>query len=100
MSRRNIYYNHEHTFQNHGFEYTNKLFGNRNSASFFKVIEEHLPPVFTRRTASLSIGGLISPKTMSNLDSLGKGPLVKVRVGGKVGYERDSFMIWLKQKLK
>jgi hypothetical protein len=59
-----------------------------------------LPPVFTRQTASHVMGGLISAKTFSNLDALGQGPPVKAKIGPKVAYERESFMRWLRQRLR
>lgn len=37
---------------------------------------------------------------MSNADALGTGPAVKVRIGNKIGYERDSFIRWLRGKMK
>jgi len=69
------------------------------NSQFFKAIEKELPPVFTRQTASQAIGGLMSPKTFSNLDALGQGP-PRVHLGSKVGYERDSFLQWLKCRLR
>ncbi|MFV0348198.1 MAG: hypothetical protein ACK5JO_06385 [Halodesulfovibrio sp.] len=71
-----------------------------NSSAFYKAIEAALPPVFTRKTASQAIGGLISPKTFSNLNALGQGPSVAGKLGSKVAYERDSFMKWLRQRLR
>ena len=70
------------------------------SRQFFSALEKALPPVFTRKTASEAIGGLISPKTMSNDDALGRGPSGKVRVGNKVGYEKASFLHWLKSRIR
>lgn len=70
------------------------------SRQFFTALEKSLPPVFTRKTASEAIGGLISPKTMSNDDALGRGPSEKVRIGNKVGYEKASFLLWLKNKIR
>ena len=70
------------------------------SRQFFAALEKSLPPVFTRKTASEAIGGLVSPKTMSNDDALGRGPSGKVRVGNKVGYEKASFLLWLKNKIR
>ncbi len=69
------------------------------SPTFIKTLEESLPAVFSRQIASKAIGGLISPKTLSNLDSLGEGP-PKIKIGSKVGYEKTSFINWLKQRLK
>lgn len=81
--------------------YCAQLFNNGvGTEKFFSAIEKELPPVFSRETASKAIGGLISAKTMSNEDSLGKGPSEKVKIGGKVGYTKESFMTWLRRKLK
>lgn len=82
------------------FSYSNKLFSNSNTDAFYKTIEDSLPPIFTRQTASMAIGGLISPKTFANLDSKGQGPPVKRRLGTKVAYERESFVTWLRGRLK
>jgi hypothetical protein len=70
------------------------------SPEFYNAIETALPPVFTRQTASHVMGGLISAKTLSNLDALGQGPPVKAKIGHKVAYERESFMQWLKQRFR
>lgn len=69
------------------------------STQFFKAIESELPPVFTRKLASQTIGGLMSPKTFSNLDALNQGP-PKIKIGNRVGYERSSFMHWLRQRVQ
>ena len=66
---------------------------------FFDALEKELPPVFTRDVASKGMGGLLTPKTMSNADALGTGPSVRVRLGKKIAYERASFMHWLRQRL-
>ena len=66
---------------------------------FFDALEKELPPVFTRDVASKCMGGLLTPKTMSNADALGTGPSVRVRLGKKIAYERASFMHWLRKRL-
>ncbi len=70
-----------------------------DSVSFYNAIELSLPAVFTRKKASEAIGGLIAPKTFANLDAKGQGPC-KIYIGSKVGYEKESFMQWLKQHIK
>lgn len=55
------------------------------------------PPFFDRRTAAELLGGALSPGTLKNLDSLGKGPPRK-RTLGKVLYERKSFASWLSNR--
>ena len=67
---------------------------------FLDQLRKELPPVFTREFASEKIGRIFSAKSMSNADALGTGPAVKVRIGKKVGYERDSFLQWLRGKMK
>ncbi len=83
------------------FGYAEHLFSKPpESTAFYRTIENSLPPIFTRQTASMAIGGLISPKTFANLDSKGQGPPVKKKLGTKVAYERDSFVTWLRGRLK
>lgn len=64
---------------------------------FFTRLESSLPPVFTREEAARHMGGLLSAKTLNNIDYRGEGPEVRVRVGKKVGYERETFVQWLRQ---
>lgn len=89
----------QYPWNDNELQHTADLFGKGiGSSQFFRAIENELPPVFTRQTASQAIGGLMSPKTLSNLDALNQGP-PKVHLGAKVGYERESFMKWLKGRL-
>ncbi len=69
------------------------------SDAFFSAIEHALPPVFSRKKAEEVLGGLISAKTLSNLDALRTGP-PKIRSGSKVGYDRAGFMLWLRGRIK
>ena len=87
-------------WSNDELQHTTDIFNKSiGSNQFFKALESELPPVFTRKTASAAIGGLMSPKTMANLDALNQGP-PKVQLGAKVGYERESFLQWLKGRLR
>lgn len=70
------------------------------SDEFFRTIERALPPVVSRVEAARITGGLISAKTLSNEDSLRKGPHEKIRLGSKVGYTREAFMAYLRRKLR
>ena len=63
-------------------------------------MRKELTPVFTIEFASEKIGRIFSAKSMSKADALGTGPAVKVRIGKKIGYERDSFIRWLRGKMK
>jgi len=69
--------------------------GNMN---FFHELRQRLPPIFTRETACNMIGGIFSPRTLSNFDAAGKGPDNKYHIGKKVAYERDDFLDWLQRQ--
>ena len=88
-------------WSNEELHHTTDLFNKGiGSNQFFKALENELPPVFTRKTASQAIGGLMSPKTMANLDALGQGPAVRVKLGSRTGYEKEEFLNWLRGRLR
>lgn len=64
-------------------------------ADFLDGIKDLLPPIFSRETASKMIGGIFSPKTLSNFDAAGKRPKKKIKIGKRVAYEKDDFVAWL-----
>lgn len=43
---------------------------------------------------------IYKPRTLANLDCLGRGPGGRLRVGGKVCYPRDEVVIWLADQIK
>jgi len=45
-------------------------------------------------------GGAVHPRTMANLDCLGKGPDGRFRVGRKVLYPADKFFAWFAARAK
>ena len=63
---------------------------------FFQKLAQTLPPVFTREEAARHLGGLFRAKTLRNIDVRGEGPSLRVKIGKKVAYERDSFLDWLR----
>lgn len=67
--------------------------------SFFDALSTNLPPVFTREEASQMMGGIFSPKTLSNFDASHSGPRLKLKIGKKVAYEKNDFLQWLRHKL-
>lgn len=68
--------------------------------TFFSHLSEQLPPVFDRKTISNKLGSILSVKTLSNADSNGTGPKIKIKLGKRVVYERDDFIEWLKTKVR
>ena len=57
----------------------------------------NLPPMISRDHVEKLLGGVISSKTLANLDSLGKGPK-RMRVGRKVAYLTEDLLDWLEQR--
>jgi hypothetical protein len=57
-----------------------------------------LPPFIARKDVSKLLGGTISPKTLANADSLGKGPEVRTSCGKTVVYETESLLKWMNSK--
>lgn len=70
---------------------------NGDMDDLFDELRNQLPPIFTRETASKMIGGIFSPKTLSNRDAAGKGPSNKVYIGKKVAYRKEAFIQWLER---
>lgn len=66
----------------------------------FKKLENSLPAVFSRQEAAKQLGYAISAKTLSNLDAKGLGPSQKHYIGGKVVYEKEDFLTWLKERMR
>lgn len=59
-----------------------------------------LPPVVSRKEACKALGGLISPKTFANLDSLGSGPKRRIQIGRKVAYPREALVEWVIARIR
>jgi hypothetical protein len=56
-----------------------------------------LPPIISRDRVEALLGGIISSKTLANLDSLGDGPK-RMRVGRKVAYRTEDLLEWLSNR--
>ena len=61
-------------------------------------LSHKFPEIVTRKKIYELTGGLISEKTLANLDSEGCGIKTRMRIGGKVCYSRDSVISFLKQR--
>lgn len=65
----------------------------------FKTLAEKWPSSFVARTAIPSFtGGIISERYIANLDSAGKGPAGRVRIGRKVAYPVNEVVRWLESR--
>jgi hypothetical protein len=67
---------------------------------FTKMAEKWPSALVARTEIGKFTGGLISPGTLKNLDSLGKGPKTRVFAGKKVAYELDGLVEWLRKHCK
>jgi hypothetical protein len=63
----------------------------------FTDLARELPPLISRDHVEEILGGVISSKSLANLDSLGEGPK-RMRVGRKVVYRTVDFLEWLSSR--
>lgn len=63
-------------------------------------LKSDLPLIIARKEVYRLTGGLISPRHLANLDSAGLGPSGRVRIGRLIGYERESFISWLSDRMR
>ena len=59
-----------------------------------KNLTSNLPPIIARDHVEKLLGGVVSSKTLANLDSLGMGPK-RIRVGRKIAYLTEDLLEWL-----
>lgn len=71
--------------------------GNSIEAHLAKL-KETLPLFITRKMAGEHLEGIISPRTLANLDRVDAGP-PSIRIGKKIAYQRDDFLEWLKNRI-
>jgi len=71
-----------------------------NTTTTEKILERCPGPVISREVAARLSGGLVTAKTLANLDSQGLGPADRVRCGRKVGYPAECFSRWLANRLQ
>ena len=65
---------------------------------FKEMAEAWGRPLVPRMNVDEFSGGLLHPRTMANLDSLGEGPKRKVKMGRKVAYEINSLIEWMRER--
>jgi hypothetical protein len=62
-------------------------------------IEAGLPEIVLRKVLSAALGNLLAPRTFANLDALGKGIGVKIKINRSVAYPKQAVMDWLRKNL-
>jgi len=62
-------------------------------------LAEKWPSTFVARgEVDRFTGGIITQKYLANLDSQGKGPTGRIRVGRKIAYPVSDFIKWLESR--
>ena len=59
-----------------------------------------LPEFFCRKDVGKLTGGVVSPKYMANLDSLGLGPKRRFVALGRVCYHKSEFIDWFASRVE
>jgi hypothetical protein len=62
------------------------------------ILREKLPPIFSRKHVEELTGGVITAGSLTKADREGLGPNA-FKIGKMVGYEKDSFLEWLEQRV-
>lgn len=70
---------------------------NANLGDFFA--KQWKSPIVLRSNVDIFSGGLLHPRTMANLDSLGQGPCQRIKYGRKVAYPVDVLVEWISKRL-
>lgn len=70
-----------------------------SSNDIFANLRDTLPPLLSRKKVGEALQGIISPRTLANLDSTRNGP-PRIKVGNKVVYEKEHFFQWLEARTK
>jgi hypothetical protein len=65
----------------------------------FEILFKELPPAFGRKSIDQVLPGIISSKTLANLEALGAGPK-SYKLGRNVFYKRDDFLEWFFRKMR
>jgi hypothetical protein len=68
------------------------------TVSFTTMADNWPSPYVARHEVHRFTGGIVNPKYLANLDSQGKGPEGRIRVGRKVAYSVDSLISWLEAR--
>jgi hypothetical protein len=62
------------------------------------LVERWPSEIVAREAVGRFSGGVLSPKYMANIDSLGEGPDETIRIGRKVAYFAKSLAAWMEAR--
>ncbi|MBA2881908.1 hypothetical protein HNR65_002242 [Desulfosalsimonas propionicica] len=72
---------------------------NRNLSETRELLIAALPPIFGRPKISHYLPGILSGKTVANLESQGEGP-PSYQVGRRRFYKRETFVEWFISRMQ
>lgn len=70
----------------------------KNIVNLTTLAERWPSPYVARSLVERFSGGILNPRYMANLDSQGKGPEGRIRIGRKVAYPVASLISWLEAR--
>lgn len=73
---------------------------NQQSAMVMDAIEQALPPFFSRDEVANHLSGILTKKSLANIECSGRGVAERAKIGKRIVYERSSFMCWLREYSK
>jgi hypothetical protein len=76
-----------------------KTVGSGSVSDIENILKAALPPVFGRPKIDNLLPGILSSKTLANLESQGEGP-PSFLSGRRRFYARDSFIIWFVSRMQ
>ncbi len=70
----------------------------RTSDIFDELVKRWPSPLVAREEVERFSGGILHPRTMSNLDSKMEGPKGRIRIGRKIAYSTDELARWMRER--
>jgi hypothetical protein len=71
---------------------------NKSTPNLSDLADKWPSPYVARNEVAKFSGGILTPKYLANLDSAGKGPAGRIRIGRKIAYPTTSLVRWLESR--
>lgn len=65
-----------------------------------RELDQRLPAVFTRKFICRELGGILTSRTLANLDCRGDGPENRFLQGRVTFYKKSDFLRWFAERIK
>lgn len=67
--------------------------------AYYDIVESELPFIVSRKEAKRATGGRITPRILCRDDALNKGPSEMIQEDNVIGYPKEAFIAYLREKL-